>query len=77
MNKEGESIPDLTDVTGSDTSSVGKLHFSPSISIENTVYMGSDDGAQCGSSIAVELVSGKVRLSIADSESRSRHFSAW
>jgi uncharacterized repeat protein (TIGR01451 family) len=54
---DGTDIPDATDVTWSDSSSVGKLVYFPSISIDNRVYIGDDNGASCAT--AVESVTGR------------------
>lgn len=45
-------------VSSQDVSAVSKLVFDPAIKIENTVYLSHDDGAKCGSSRAVDFVSG-------------------
>jgi hypothetical protein len=47
-------IPDMSNVMDGDTSSVTAIEATPSIAISNTVYLGSDDGAQC--SAALEFV---------------------
>jgi large repetitive protein len=44
-------IPDMFNVMANDTSSVTPIEATPSIAISNTVYLGSDDGAQCASAL--------------------------
>jgi uncharacterized repeat protein (TIGR01451 family) len=55
-DKDGNVISNLSPVTATDPSSVGKLSFVASIKIENTVYLGNDNGAKCGTPAAVEYV---------------------
>ena len=62
VTKEGSDIPDMKEVTWSDSSSVGELVYFPSISIDNRVYIGDDNGAACET--AVESVSGKANTSV-------------
>jgi hypothetical protein len=47
----------LNSVTDSDPANVVKESFTAEIDIQNTVYLGKDDGAKCGSPEAVEFVS--------------------
>jgi uncharacterized repeat protein (TIGR01451 family) len=54
----GVDIPDLPHVRAEDPASVVQLVRTPSIEIQNTVFLGDDKGAGCGTSKAVELVTG-------------------
>jgi uncharacterized repeat protein (TIGR01451 family) len=56
--KDGTDIPNTNDVTWSDASSVGELVYFPSVTVDNKVYIGTDNGLACNTS-AVESVSGK------------------
>jgi hypothetical protein len=56
--KDGTDIPGANDVTWSDASSVGELVYFPSITVDNKVYIGEDNGLACNTS-AVESVAGK------------------
>jgi hypothetical protein len=53
----GAPIPGMGRVSASDPAGVVKESFSAEIDIQNTVYLGKDDGAKCGSPEAVEFVS--------------------
>lgn len=53
---DGRRILDEEKVSDSDPSTVSMLHPNPSVSISNKVYLGDDDGASCGSSVAVDEV---------------------
>jgi hypothetical protein len=43
----GIDIPGMDDVTGQGQSAVGIIPHSPSIQVDNTVYLGNDDGQSC------------------------------
>ena len=63
--EDGTDIPDLNDVSWSDTSTVTKLDSFANITVENHVYIGNDDGASCGNqSVAMKSVSGKIDTDI-------------
>jgi hypothetical protein len=62
VNKDGVDIPDMKEVTWSDSSSVGELVYFPSVAIDNRVYIGDDNGAACET--AVESVSGRANTSV-------------
>jgi hypothetical protein len=53
---DGRKVLDHPVVFDSDAASIGMIKLSPSVSILNTVYLGDDDGASCGSKIAVDEV---------------------
>jgi uncharacterized repeat protein (TIGR01451 family) len=55
---DGTDISTLPDVTDEDDAAVGMAPFVPKIKVENTVYAGVDNGAQCGTTIAGESVKG-------------------
>jgi hypothetical protein len=60
--EDGTDIPG-NDVTASDDSAVGLADFKPSITIQNTVYLGDDNGASCASS-GVESVTGPMDVKV-------------
>jgi uncharacterized repeat protein (TIGR01451 family) len=55
-DNRGNVIAELSSVTATDISSIGKLSFTAGVKIENTVYLGNDNGAKCGTPAAVEYV---------------------
>lgn len=62
VTEDGTKIPDMAQVTWSDTSSVAELEYVPSIAINNRVYIGDDNGAACET--AVESVTGKAKTAV-------------
>jgi uncharacterized repeat protein (TIGR01451 family) len=54
----GVDIPDLPLVRAEDPASVVELIRTPSVEIQNTVFLGDDKGAGCGTSKSVEMVTG-------------------
>ena len=58
---DGTDIPDLNNVTWTDSSSVSKLNFFANVTVDNLVYIGDDnDGASCGNhTAAMQSVSGR------------------
>lgn len=52
----GDDIDTVKDVSDEDDAEVGMAPFDPKLIVENTVYIGADDGAQCGTDTAVESV---------------------
>lgn len=56
--KDGTLIPQGGVVRDADPSSVELLPYSPRITIDNSVYLGSDEGKQCGTQVARDLVQG-------------------
>lgn len=58
----GAVIPDVSDVTSTDPSRVGMVNLRPSIRINNTVYLGIDNGAKCASAVEKvrDIVGSKV-----------------
>lgn len=53
---DGRKILDHAIVTAHDAASVGMLELNPSVGLSNKVYLGDDDGASCGTNIAVDRV---------------------
>jgi uncharacterized repeat protein (TIGR01451 family) len=56
--QDGSDITTCSDVTAEDDAAVGMAAFVPKIKVENTVYTGVDNGAQCGTSVAGESTKG-------------------
>jgi hypothetical protein len=58
LQVDGIDAAGLKDVEASDPSTANQFDYVGNVKVENTVYLGDDKGAKCGTDDAVEIVKG-------------------
>jgi hypothetical protein len=56
LQDDGSDIAGISDVEAKDPSTANQFDYVGNVKVENTVYLGDDNGSKCGTDNAVELV---------------------